>query len=261
MKGWSLLKPLVNPLFLFLLLQLGGLVALRYRCWTMVSRAWKSIWLLLVLSLLCLGALSTPSISRGLERSLSISVNDQGASAPAYIFVIGGGYLPGASSDQDVLVVESSRRVLTAIAWWREYPQAKLVFSGASKEIKNRPNDCLVQLMAETAMCHGVPESHLLLEGSSINTREHPLKALELSGITSKTRIGLVTSGWHMRRAQREFRRYFSAIRIHPVPLSSYSAGWQNFIPNSDALGSSITFLREWVGLIWYAVLENIRIR
>ncbi len=237
-------------------------MALRYRCWIRWSRVWKLIWLLLVLSLLGLGMLSTPLVSRGLERSLSITISDQGGMcAPAYIFVLGGGYLPGASSDQDVLVVESSRRVLTAIAWWREYPQAKLVFSGASGEIKNRPNNRLAQLMAETAMCHGVPESHLLLEGSSKNTREHPIKALQLPGITSKTQIGLVTSGWHMRRAQREFRRYFSAIRIHPVPLSSYSAGWQNFIPNSDALGSSITFLREWVGLIWYAVLENIRIR
>ncbi len=226
-----------------------------------MNRVWKSIWLLLVLLLLGLGALSTPSVSRGLERSLSISVNDQKTGAPAYIFVLGGGYLPGVSLDQDVLVVESSRRVLTAVAWWREYPQAKLVLSGAEKGIKNRLNNRLAQLMAETAMWQGVPKAHLLLEDSSTNTREHPIKALELPGITSKTQIGLVTSGWHMRRARREFYRYFSAVRIRPVSLSSESGTWQNFIPDSNALGASTIFLREWAGIIWYNVLENARIR
>lgn len=226
-----------------------------------MAGARKLIWMLLMISLVGLGALSTPSVSRSLERSLSHAVNNQEGNAPTYIFVLGGGYLPGASLDQDVLVEESSRRVLAAIAWWREYPQAKLVFSGALGEIKNRPNDRLVQLMAETAMCHGVPKSHLVLEGSSVNTREHPIKALELPGITSKTQIGLVTSNSHMRRARREFSRYFSAILIHPVPLSSYSVGWQDFIPNPDSLGASTIFLQEWVGIVWYAVLENVRLK
>lgn len=254
------MKLLVNPLFWFILLQAGVLGALCYRYWIRWSRAWKSTWLLLVLSLFILGVLSTPAVTRKLERSLSITVNDQGVGAPAYIFVLGGGYLPGASLDQDVLGTESSRRVLAAIAWWRKYPQAKLVFSGAEKEIKIRPNTRLTQLMAETAICHGVPQSHLLFEDSSINTREHPIKALELPGITSKTPIGLVTSAWHMRRSLREFSRYFSAIQIQPVPLSYYSAGWQNFIPAANALEESTIFLQEWVGIFWYAMLENVHI-
>ncbi len=255
------MKPLVNPLFLFILLQIGCLIVLRYYCRVVWSRALKSVWLLLVLSLLGLGVLSIPLISRSFEYLLSVTANEREkeTEAPAYIFVLGGGYLPGASLDQDALVAESTRRVLAAIVWWRQYPQAKLVFSGTEKNIKNRPKNCLTRLMAKTAVCHGVPESQLLLESNSINTREHPIKALQLSGITPETRIGLVTSGWHMRRAQREFCRYFSSVRIHPVPFSSYFLGWQDFIPNSDALEASTAFLQECVGIIWYAMLGNIR--
>jgi uncharacterized SAM-binding protein YcdF (DUF218 family) len=248
------LKALVNPYFLFLLLQLAGWVILRYRCWAVMSRAGKSIWFLCGASLLGIAALSTPLVSRGLEHCLSGSFKDQGEGAPAYIFVLGGGYLPGTTLDQDVLVVDSSRRVLAAVAWWRKYPQAKLVFSGAEKGIRDRPRDRLARLMAETAMGQGVPESHVILESDSTNTREHPLEALRLPGITAETRIGLVTSGWHMRRALREFRRVFSIVEIRSVPLSNILAGAQVFVPDPDILGASTVYLQEVVGYLWYAL-------
>ncbi|MDD4907503.1 MAG: YdcF family protein [Candidatus Omnitrophica bacterium] len=251
------MKQFVDPLLWFILLQLACLAVLRARCWMKISGAWKSAWTLLFLSLLGLAALSTPLACHSLERSLSVAVNDQGTSAPTYIFVLGGGYIPGASLDQDVLTVESARRVLTAVSWRSGYPQAKLVFAGTSGKIKNRSNERMAQLMSETAICHGAPKSHLLLESNSRNTQEHPARALEIPGITPETPIGVVTSNWHMRRAQREFRRYFSSVRINPVAAGAYSTNWLDIIPNSGSLQTSAIFLQEWVGSSWYNMLKK----
>ena len=251
------MKQFVDPLLWFILLQLACLAVLRYRCWARMSRAWKSVWMLLFLSLLGLAALSTPFICHSLERSLSVAVNDQGTSAPTYIFVLGGGYIPGASLDQDVLTAESARRVLTAVNWRSGYPEAKLVFAGTSGKIKDRSGERMAQLMSQTAIYHGAPKSCLLLESRSRNTREHPVRALEIPGITPETPIGVVTSNWHMRRAQREFRRYFSSVRINSVAAGAYSISWRDLIPNSGSLQTSAIFLQEWVGCAWYNILKK----
>jgi uncharacterized SAM-binding protein YcdF (DUF218 family) len=134
----------------------------------------------------------------GLEALLRVASSPDSTIAPAYIFVLGGGYLPGVIPEEDVLVVESQRRVLRAITLWRRFPNAWLVLSGAVHEYDGfRGPDRLAQLMADAAMCQGVPISAILLEPRSINTLEHPVEALKLPGVTSTTSIAVVMSDWH----------------------------------------------------------------
>ena len=159
-----------------------------------------------------------------------------GGVAPAFIFVLGGGYSPGMIPDEDILVTESQRRVLHGVSLWRRYPDARLVFSGVAYEYASiRKPDRLVQLMAGTARVRGVPASAVLLEPRSGNTREHPIEALTLPGVTAATPIAVVTSGWHMRRAQREFRRYFQHVRPYPVPSSLRPVAWQDLVPDAGS--------------------------
>jgi len=247
------MKFLVNPLLWFLLLQTAGLYGLR-RSLTGYGRI--ILWLLLTLTLL-LGVASTPLSRHGLEESLQVASRPDSSIAPAYIFVLGGGYLPGSIPEEDVLVVESQCRVLHAVMVWRRFPDARMVFSGAEHEEARGP-DRLSELMAETARNRGVPASVMLLEPRSRNTREHPIEALKLSGITTTTPVGLVTSGWHMRRAQKEFCRYFSQVIIYPVPPTQHSWNWQDILPDANALDANTTMLREWVGLLWYAILGHV---
>ncbi|MFH1638899.1 MAG: YdcF family protein [Chloroflexota bacterium] len=246
------MKSLVNPLLWFLLLQTVGLYMLLRR---LTGRNRIILWLLLILTLLLLTA-STPLAMRGLEASLQVASSPESSFSPAYIFVLGGGYLPGSIPEEDVLVVESQRRVLHAVMVWRRFPDARMVFSGASYEHEGaRGPDRLPQLMAETARNKGVPASVMLLEPRSRNTREHPVEALKLPGITTTTPIGLVTSGLHMRRAQREFCRYFNQVIIYPAPPMQHWWNWQDLLPDADTLDANTTMLREWVGLLWYAIL------
>jgi len=247
------MKSLINPLLWFLLLQIAGLYVLR----RLSAHSRIVLWLLLILTLLLFTA-STPLALRGLEASLQVASRPDSSIAPAYIFVLGGGYLPGSIPEEDVLVVESQRRVLHAVMVWRRFPDARIVFSGASYEHEEaRGPDSLAQLMVEAARNKGMPASVMLLEPRSRNTRDHPVEALKLPGVTATTPIGLVTSGWHMRRAQREFCRYFNQVIIFPVPTAQHSWNWQDLLPDAAILDTNATMLREWVGLVWYAILED----
>lgn len=246
------MKFLINPYCWYLLLQFAGLITLQRR---MTGYSRTLVRLMLLLSLfLAIGA--TPLSQRCLETSLSLPPMLNNNLSPALIFVLGGGYLPGVIPDEDILISESQRRVVHGVNIWRHYPDARMIFSGAAYEYEGiRGVDRLVQLMSETAQNRGVPASAVLLEPHSRNTREHPIEALKMSGVTPVIPIGIVTSDWHMRRARREFCRYFPQVQTYPVPKVKSPLVWQDIIPNANTLDANTTLLREWVGMLWYTIL------
>lgn len=132
-----------------------------------------------------------------------------------------------------------------------------MVLSGTVHEYEGiRDPDLHAQLMADVAMCRGVSASSILLEPRSNNTREHPVEALKFPGVAPITPIGIVTSDWHMRRAQQEFRRYFQQVTTYPVPPLRDTQGLKSLIPAANALGDNTILLREWVGILWYQLLS-----
>jgi uncharacterized SAM-binding protein YcdF (DUF218 family) len=246
------LKLLVNPFAWYLLLQSVALCALLR--WTN-GRSRKMAAALSVLTLL-LATFSLPLMRSGLEASLRVTPAADNAPAPALIFVLGGGYLPGPTPEQDVLVVESHERVMQGVRLWRRHHEARLVFSGAASDYADiRGVDRLVQLMAETARNHGVTAAAVILEPRSRNTWEHPVEALKLTGVQPATPVAVVTSEWHMPRAQREFCRHFESVHAYPVVRVPRSGSWQDIIPDAGSLAANTTLAREWVGMFWYAIL------
>jgi uncharacterized SAM-binding protein YcdF (DUF218 family) len=245
------MKIIVSPYLWFLFLQAAGLLLLLR--WVTVERGRFLIRLLLVLTFL-LTIISTPLSGNWLKKTLAIHPTEKNTTQPVVIFVLAGGYLLGAVHDGDVLGVESHRRVLHAVGIWRCHPDAILVFSGGEDQGMLR-SERVTQLMADVAMCRGVPRSSILLEPRSTNTREHPIEALKLPGMTPTTSIGVVTSDWHIRRAEQEFRRYFQQVYTYPVSPLRGMQGLQSFIPTADSLDDNTTLFREWVGILWYKIL------
>ena len=181
--------------------------------------------------------LSMPIVAIGLERTLERAPRGEGE--PEVIAVVSGGVAP------------SVDRVLTAAQWWRAHPGARLIIGGADTLAGGRLSTKNVELMRELAIVHGVDPAAIVLETRSRNTREHPIALLQIPGITPRTRVGLVTSAWHMRRAAASFRRRFAVVIEHAAPPSETTL---SPLPSSDALAYSTTMLREWIGIIWYAV-------
>jgi len=181
--------------------------------------------------------MSTPIVAIGLERSLERAPRGEGE--PEVIAVVSGGVAP------------SVDRILTAAQWWRMHRKARLIIGGADTLSGGRVSTRSLELMRELAIVHGVDPSAITLETHSRNTREHPIALLQLPGITPRTRVGLVTSAWHMRRAAASFRRRFATVIEHPAPPAETT--W-SLLPSSDALAYSTAMLREWVGIVWYAI-------
>lgn len=100
----------------------------------------------------------------------------------------------------------------------------------------------------------GIAEERVLVEGKSRNTRENALFSAELVRARKLEKLLLVTSAFHMQRAQRCFEVVGLAVDTLPVDYKSYdparfSGAW---IPRSKSLYETSFALREIAGRVVY---------
>ena len=173
--------------------------------------------------------------------------------SPEFIFVLGGGYEVGATPPEDFLGTESIRRLNAASVLWRKYPQAMVVFSGQEPGTESeRPPTRHGELAAERAVSLGLSKSRIIIESTSFNTQGHAIQAKTLSGVKSDTPIALVTSNFHLRRALREFQRYFSNVYSFGTEDQDFGFSLFSFVPFTASLDDNTYRIKEFVGIIVY---------
>jgi uncharacterized SAM-binding protein YcdF (DUF218 family) len=173
--------------------------------------------------------------------------------SPEFIFVLGGGYEVGATPPEDFLGTESIRRVNAASVLWRKYPLSMVVFSGQEPGTEGeRPPTRHGELAAERAVSLGLNKSRIIIESTSFNTQGHAIQAKTLSGIKSNTPIAMVTSNFHLRRALREFHRYFSNVYSFGTEDQDFSFSLISFVPFTASLDDNTYRIKEFVGIIVY---------
>jgi uncharacterized SAM-binding protein YcdF (DUF218 family) len=195
---------------------------------------------------------STQPLPVLLGQPLDIPDSPRGA-APDVIFVLGDGYQRAASSDDDVPTVLEITRAATAAAWWHESSRGIVVLSGRNGAA-DRPAAQLGTLGAHVLVRHGVPADRIRIDSLSSNTREHPRGALQLAYATSASRVGFVTSSWHLRRARREFSRAFASVQWRSADEHVLSFTWDGLIPDAGWLGDTSRAVKEMVGIFTYAI-------
>jgi len=118
------------------------------------------------------------------------------------------------------------------------------------------------EILAQRAVRLGVPKDKILVTGKAQNTQEEATAVSQLCGrglvVGRKPRIILVTSAFHMRRAEMLFRK--SGFEVTPFPVdfqTSKNSGITplSFLPSAQALARSETAIREMIGLAYYWVL------
>ena len=95
----------------------------------------------------------------------------------------------------------------------------------------------------------GVPLS--LADATSRDTHENAVQMARLLKAKNLHRIALVTSAWHLPRAQREFAR--TGLDVVPAPMGftgPYERGWLDALPSGHGMMASRQILREWLGLM-----------
>lgn len=242
MRAWLLHpgKTFTAPFLWLLVLILGCFLAARRGSRRAVRLGLAALIVLWVLSMEVTGSL--------LLHSLEIPAE---SGDPEVIAILSG----GSNRQLDILNTMTTSRVVAGVAWWREHPRARLVMSGADVTTTGTSVRTL-ELMRDLAVYRGVPPHRIELETWSTRTREHPQGLLRLPGITRATRVGVVTSDWHMRRARYAFRRWFADVTAHPAGASPTPTLLNDFLPSADGLSDTTYALQEWIGIAWYALLR-----
>ena len=135
----------------------------------------------------------------------------------------------------------------------------RLIFTGGWNPWK--PNLPLVgDVLIARARDFGVPASALSTTGKASNTEQEAEGVAQLLGVgksPTTPRILLVTSAYHMSRAEMLFRR--AGLEVIPFPVdfqTKLGITPRSFIPNSGALNQTDAALHEIYGRVYYWIVD-----
>ena len=242
---YTFAKSLIDPAaIVFVLLAAGTLASL--------TRKKRRVALFLAPALVLLYVLSIAPVSGSLCRWLE---QDYAAGSPAQasrldvVVALGGGVVEPGETGETLPSTATAARLLRAAQVFRESGAAHLLCAG--KGIGRASEG---DVMAAAAERLGIPREKILVDPLSENTRGHAVEA-DRRFADKTIRIGLVTSAYHLKRSEREFRAYFA--NVVPIPsdfLVSSPTGMRavDFVPNAGSLSKSAVALHEMAANLWY---------
>jgi len=179
---------------------------------------------------------------------------DLGRGPPvAGIIVLGGSEDSRAMPPRELAGLnETAERITEAVALARRFPEARVVFTGGTAALLERPLP-EATTMGRLLTALGVPPSRLTLEDRSRDTYENAVFTRRLVEPRPGERWLLVTSGWHMPRAVGAFRR--AGFAVEPWPVDFRTSGRLELWFNSglpEGLRRMDLAMHEYVGLLVY---------
>jgi uncharacterized SAM-binding protein YcdF (DUF218 family) len=146
-----------------------------------------------------------------------------------------------------VLGGESGERITVLAELTREFPQARLVYSGAGE------NSDAEDLLTKFGRLGGNRE-RVTMETRSRNTFENAVYSKELIKPNSNERWLLVTAALHIPRAVGCFRRAGFKVEAYPTQYTTREGSYLKtaFGLGSNALTRLDAAMKEWIGLLVY---------
>jgi uncharacterized SAM-binding protein YcdF (DUF218 family) len=225
----------------------------------------KSRWVALpiVLSLVMLLGSSNAWVSDWLVRSLETQYITTGELPKAdAIVVLGGCTRPALPPRPWVDVSEEGDRVLYAAKLFREGRAPKVILSGGRIDwFGVGPPESAD--MAELVKTMGVPETAILQDPTSLNTRENALNVKQIMEGNGIKKVLLVTSAMHMPRSLRIFQKlgmdaipaptdYLTSQRDREEFANTAQSATLSALPEAERLRNATRALKEYVGTLIY---------
>lgn len=167
------------------------------------------------------------------------------------IVVLGGGAYDINSLENTYPTTSTAARLIYAVEFYNKKGAKYFICSGRGTGKISES-----EVMAGLAEKLGVPKEKIRMEAKSQNTWEH---AVELNKIFTDKNIvlGIVTSAYHLKRSEKEFKKYFK--NVVPLPanyLYSSTAGLPalKYFPQTHSLYKTSIALGEIVGQGWYSL-------
>lgn len=154
-------------------------------------------------------------------------------------------------------------RITQALQLYRMGKIKKILITGGQGLNPTNPYS-EAELLKRFLIMTGVPETDILLEEKSVNTRENALftkEFLEKEGITTQQKFILITSAFHIPRAKACFDQV--GLQTLPFPVDYYSHDLkfdlpELFYPKPESLVNWHLLAKEWIGLIVYRLVDYI---
>lgn len=192
---------------------------------------------------------STGAVGNALLRNLEALPLAAGALPRAQaIVVLGGGLIPRSPEyGEDVVGADTLARLRYAAMLSRKSGLPVLV-SGGRLYGARAEADAMAEALAEMGI------QAQWREADSMTTAENAARSRALLG--ERKRIALVTSAWHMRRAERAFRAAgFDVISAPTSYVTRASYRPIDFLPSTSGMAQTRLGLWELIGMLWYSVL------
>lgn len=240
----------LKPLGAGLILVGGGLLLARWR------RTWGRR--LAVTGMVLLWMLSTPWMGTMLLGSLEYRYPPQPVEAVSHaeaIVVLGGGISPAGAYRIDPDMNDSADRIWHGGRLYRAGVAPTIIVSGGTPP--GRRTGPSAPAMRSLLVQLGVPTESIVAEKESGSTYGNALHTAELCARRGITRIVLVTSAWHMPRAEAAFRS--AGLDVIPAP-TDYVAPPEPFsvyalLPTvEDGLRRSTQAVHEYLGYAYYSL-------
>ncbi len=180
----------------------------------------------------------------------------QAPSADAIVLLGGALYLP-VPPRVTAELSGAGDRVLYAARLYRSGRAPRVIVTGGN--VFEQPDGVRGEswYLAELLEEWGVPESAILIEESSRNTRQNALETKKILDRERLRTILLVTSAMHMPRALATFRGAGINAIAAPVDFTvdAYRRpGFFELLPTADAMAHNAYTLREYLGIIVYGL-------
>jgi len=142
-----------------------------------------------------------------------------------------------------------SLRLLYAVVVYNKTGAKYFICSGKGSDKTSQ-----AEVMARLAEKLGVPKEKIKIEPNSKNTRENASEVNKMF-VNKNINIGLITSAFHMKRSEREFKKYFNNVLPLPAHYLYSSPGGNaviRYMPQSEELYKTSIAFKEIVAQLWY---------
>jgi len=151
---------------------------------------------------------------------------------------------------------EHGDRVLKAFELFRSSKSSRIIISGGSRRLNNGGVEEPV-VTKSILVAWGVPDSAIVLETQSTNTRDSARALEQLTDELGINSIALVTSAYHMPRAHALVTKLLP-VDVHPAQSNIIIGDIQPhitlWIPDAQSMSRSTLALHEYVGMAYNAM-------
>ena len=249
----KVLGTLAMPLGTALLAGVLAIVALAFhrRRMGMAIIAFSTIWLWFW---------SMPIVAKTLAMQLaSDHYPEQLAALPEAdaIVLLSGDVRPATERQPYPLLSFSGDRAWHAFRLWRSGKAPVIIVAGGAvwgSEV--RP---AAAILSDFLKDLGVPESAIVREERSRNTRQNAEYSAEMARRIGVEKVLLVTHTWHMQRAEQAFQR--TGLEVVPASFDAgpkYSRRIMDLLPRAGALNGGMRSFHEYLGQLFYRLRSSI---